>query len=75
MKAIETRFHAPTATLPARISARAEGMKRVFYPADKGHGVAASRFRAACGWSGDMVSGYLPSGNIAWCFVRDNVHI
>jgi hypothetical protein len=69
--AIETRFHGPTNTRPARVSARCDA-GRIVLPwdyalgGDGNHKAAAVALATRLGWSADMIGGSLPGSGYAW---------
>lgn len=79
MQAIVTKYHGPTNTRGARISAKAQaGRLSVPYDSalstDGNHVRAASIFAARFGWSGKIVGGGLPTpcgSQMAFVFVDD----
>lgn len=77
MKAITTRFYGATPTKPARIVARAEGVKPLTmgdgldggrFPFVEAHRAAAEALRDRMGWKGALVEGTLPDSTTR-CFV------
>jgi hypothetical protein len=77
MKAIQTKYHGPTNAKGSRISAKAEGIGRIYipYPHELSgvdcHRKAAWTLMDKLGWnkSYNLVSGALPDGTYAHCLV------
>ena len=69
MQAIVTRFHGPTDTRGARITASVEG-HRLTIPyrhdlnAEDAHRVAAEALRDRLGWEGELHAGWTPTGYV-----------
>lgn len=74
MKAIVTKYHGCTNTLPARITASAEGVKTITVSLDdhlnidENHRAAAMLLAQKYGWSTRLISGGLPNGSVAHTF-------
>lgn len=70
MKAILTKYHGPTYTRGARISASDEDGNKVYisYPYELSgeavHRKAAEALKAKMNWQGDLVSGSLKNGYV-----------
>ncbi len=70
-QAIETRYHGPTNTRPARVSARCDAGRIVLFW-DHALGVVGNHRAAAVvlamhlGWPTDMIGGSLPGSGYAW---------
>lgn len=87
MKAIQTKYLPFTYTKPARIIAKAEGVESKTFTCDAldkwrvenklehttNHQAAARLLAIKHGWSTTLVSGGLPDGTWAHCFVPDVV--
>lgn len=81
MKAILTSYLPCTNFRPSRIKASAEGVKSIAYTCDElensgahnaesRHELAARKFADAKGWNRELISGGLPNGDFAHCFIR-----
>lgn len=76
MKAIVTRYHGPTATRPARVTAQDADRNRVSVPHDSttyphiedAHDAAAVALCHKMDWDGTLVRGWLSAGVYAYCF-------
>ena len=74
MQGIVTKYHGPTDTRGARISATSAGGVRIYRPldyavdADANHREAARQLCVKLGWSGQMIGGTIPGGGMAWVF-------
>lgn len=74
MKAIETKYHGPTDSKGARISASDMDNNRVYisYPHELSgadcHEAAARALMAKMGWAGEIIGGATKTG-YAWVFV------
>jgi hypothetical protein len=80
MKAIITKYLPFTSTRPSRIIAKAEGVPSKTYtceglndPLFDKHQVVARKFAAENNWPLDLVSGGLPDGSWAHCFLPERV--
>lgn len=76
MKAIQTRYLPATNFKGSRVTATAEGGDKpwrvtVSYDGDhdEAHKRAAEALCAKMGWTGDLIGGGLPNGDMAWVFV------
>lgn len=73
MQAILTKFHGPTNTKPARVSAYAEAGKITMswdhgLTQEQNHLRAADTLKVNMGWAGELVQGALP-GQPGYAFV------
>jgi len=69
-KAIETRYHGPTNTRPARVSARCDAGRIILawdhaLGGDGNHRAAAVALATRHGWPADMIGGSLPGSGSA----------
>ena len=75
MKAIQTRYHAPTNVRGARISAFDSDKNRVSLPypyedrSSLAHAAAAIALCKKMRWTGTLQGGYLPKGDMVWVFL------
>lgn len=73
MQTITTKYHGPTNTKGARISATTTGGKRIYIPFDyehddtHNHAAAAQALRDEQNWAGEMVGGHTKTGMV-WVF-------
>ena len=76
MKAIRTRYHGPTNTRGARISATTEDRNRCSIPyphelnRDEAHALAARTLCKKYNWNDKMIGGGL-GNDMVWVFVHD----
>ena len=75
MKAILTKYIGPTDTKPSRVKASAAGVKSIitsfglYDGTEEAHNAAAQMLADKYGWTGQLVSGGLPDGTVAHCFL------